>query len=182
MNPTAVLDEHQTQRLALAMYNVFQTVCVPTMGIDSVYGIALPTDATFGATEAAAMIRTSFVVSDPYERFNAPAFPRLPLTDDIEIVLLAIDGPVHEVVNRLTLPSTAIGLVVASKARFAGVQSDPALPILEDEGYLVTACSFDHTYALAGIPQRDVLGAVNPEHPDVKSIRSVVNKSCCRLS
>jgi len=102
---TPVLDQYQTERLAFATYTVFQTVCVP-----------------------------------------------------------------------------AIGLVVASKAVFAGVQSDPTLPVIHDQGYLVAACGADHTYALAGIPERNVFGTIGADHPDVTSIRAVVNKSCCRIS
>lgn len=179
---TPVLDQYQTERLAFATYTVFQTVCVPAMELSSVYGIALPAGASFDATDAAAMTPSMFAVSDPYEPFTVPPFPRLPLTDDIEIVLVAIDGPTHEVLPHLTLPSTAIGLVVASKAEFAGVQSNPTLPVIHDQGYLVAACGADHTYALAGIPERDVFGTIGAEHPDVQSIRAVVNKTCCRIS
>ena len=179
---TPVLDQNQTKRLAHAIYTVFQTVCAPAMHLDSVYGIALPTDTEFSATDAQAMTPSTFNVSDPYKPFKVPAFPRLPLSSDIEIVLVAIGGPTDEVLTHLTLPPAAIGLVVASKAEFAGVQSDPTLPVIHDQGYLVAACGADHTYALAGIPERNVFGTIGAEHPDVKSIRAVVNKTCCRIS
>jgi hypothetical protein len=152
------------------------------MRLRAIYGIVIPSDAPFGQTEADAVVPHPFVVSDAFAGTTAPAFARLQLDEAFDVVSVSINGEPHDVLRAFTLPDTAVGLVVASHAMLAALdrslETEPELV----PGYLTVAAAPGYTYALAGVPERNVCGELPLGHPDVLAVADVVDKSRCRTS
>ena len=182
MPRTPLLDRPAVERLAHSMYTVFHTALAPVMKLHAIYGIAIPNDVPFGPTDADALVPDPFVVYDAFANSSAPAFGRLQLNEELDVVLVAITGNTHEVLHALTLPTYAAGMVVASEATLAGIDTTQGGEADVVTGYLVTAAAPGHTYAVAGIPNRKVYGELPSTHPDVTAVTAVVNKTCCRTN
>ncbi|MEN9506023.1 MAG: hypothetical protein RI958_1949 [Actinomycetota bacterium] len=182
MARTPVLTQPVVEQLAHCMYTVFHTAIAPFMNLRAIYGIVIPNNAPFGPDEANALVPQPHVVSDAFADTGAEPFARLPLDEDLDVVSVAISGETHQVLSVLTLPDSAVGLVVASQAMLAAL--GPAIGAAPEfvPGYLAAAAGPGHTYALAGVPDRNVCGHLRSNHPDVAAVTAVVNKNCCRTS